>query len=45
VRITQSDAVDEIQSNLTSLNHDLADRSFNPATDVGTMIRQAAPDE
>jgi hypothetical protein len=44
-RVRQPNAVDEIQPCLAPFDHDLADRSFDPATDLGAMIRQAAPQQ
>ncbi len=44
-RVRQSDAVDEVQPHPAPFGHDQADRPFDPATDLGTVIRQAAPQQ
>jgi hypothetical protein len=44
-RVRQPDAVDKIQPHLTPFDHNLADRPLDPATDLGAMIGQAAPQQ
>src|SRR5215831_4796940 len=44
-RVRQSNPVDEVQPHLIPLGDDLADRPFNAATYLGTMVGQAAPQQ
>src|SRR5262249_13869710 len=44
-RVHQPDAVDEVQPHPAPFDYDLADRPLDPATDLGAVVGQAAPQQ
>src|SRR5690606_20747179 len=44
-RVGQSDAVNEVQPHPAPSDHDLADRSLDPAARLGAVVREAAPED